>query len=260
MRSPCCLQHWTLLCVSLLNCLLSTACSVGLALAIALTIHGRGMHLVTGCNSSALPADARTAIVTNDCPFNTTRIYVSLQAPLPALPLFVSASSHLPFSSSLLPLFCPPSLCRCLSLSLPLPFSSPPRSLPVACAASPLRLGAVAHAPRGAPDPLLCRTQPWRSGSPPWCWLPRKLCCLAGALWRASSSGASGPVHAATAKSRYAHQSGRVACLCPTIAAFLLRFEGAAFCLQAVLQWGGDVKSEPVVASLGDRLAPLHRG
>ncbi|NXM73976.1 KCP3 protein, partial [Serilophus lunatus] len=67
--------HWTLLSVSLLNCLLSTACSVGLALAIALTVHGRGTHLVTGCNSSALPADARTAIATNDCPFNTTRIY-----------------------------------------------------------------------------------------------------------------------------------------------------------------------------------------
>ncbi|NWR63976.1 KCP3 protein, partial [Bucorvus abyssinicus] len=67
--------HWTLLSVSLLSCLLSTACSTGLALAIALTIHGRGRHLVTGCNSSALPADARAAIVTNDCPFNTTRIY-----------------------------------------------------------------------------------------------------------------------------------------------------------------------------------------
>ncbi|XP_025945847.1 keratinocyte-associated protein 3 [Apteryx rowi] len=67
--------HWTLLSVSLLNSLLSTACSVGLALAIALTIRSRGMRLVMGCNSSALPADARAAIVTNDCPFNTTRIY-----------------------------------------------------------------------------------------------------------------------------------------------------------------------------------------
>uniref|UniRef100_A0A672V0B8 Keratinocyte associated protein 3 n=1 Tax=Strigops habroptila TaxID=2489341 RepID=A0A672V0B8_STRHB len=71
----CCLQHWALLSVSLLNCLLSTACSVGLAVAIALTVHSRGMHLITGCNSSALPADARAAIATNDCPFNTTRIY-----------------------------------------------------------------------------------------------------------------------------------------------------------------------------------------
>ncbi|NXR18240.1 KCP3 protein, partial [Cinclus mexicanus] len=67
--------HWALLSVSLLNCLLSTACSVGLALAIALTVHSRGTHLVRGCNSSALPLDARAAIATNDCPFNTTRIY-----------------------------------------------------------------------------------------------------------------------------------------------------------------------------------------
>ncbi|XP_055666700.1 keratinocyte-associated protein 3 [Falco peregrinus] len=67
--------HWTLLSMSLLNCLLSTVCSAGLVLAIALTIHSRGMHLIRGCNSSALPADARAAIVTNDCPFNTTRIY-----------------------------------------------------------------------------------------------------------------------------------------------------------------------------------------
>lgn len=73
----CRLQHWTLLGVSLLNCLLSTACSVGLALAFALTVHSRGTHLVRGCNSSALPLDARAAIATNDCPFNTTRIYVS---------------------------------------------------------------------------------------------------------------------------------------------------------------------------------------
>uniref|UniRef100_A0A8C4J675 Keratinocyte associated protein 3 n=1 Tax=Dromaius novaehollandiae TaxID=8790 RepID=A0A8C4J675_DRONO len=67
--------HWTLLSVSLLNSLLSAACSVGLALAIALTVRSRGLRLVTGCNSPALPADARAAIVTNDCPFNTTRIY-----------------------------------------------------------------------------------------------------------------------------------------------------------------------------------------
>ncbi|KFR08093.1 Keratinocyte-associated protein 3, partial [Opisthocomus hoazin] len=70
--------HWTLLSVSLFNCLLSTACSVGLALAIALTVHSRGMHLLMGCNSSVLPADARAAIATNDCPFNTTRIYETL--------------------------------------------------------------------------------------------------------------------------------------------------------------------------------------
>ncbi|NWX12103.1 KCP3 protein, partial [Aegotheles bennettii] len=70
-----CPQHWALLSVSLLSCLLSAACSVGLALAIALTVHSRGTHLVRGCHSPALPADARAAIATNDCPFNTTRIY-----------------------------------------------------------------------------------------------------------------------------------------------------------------------------------------
>uniref|UniRef100_A0A8C0HI12 Keratinocyte associated protein 3 n=1 Tax=Chelonoidis abingdonii TaxID=106734 RepID=A0A8C0HI12_CHEAB len=69
--------HWALLCVSLLNCLLSAACSLGLALAISLTIASRGHRLIVGCNSSALPADARAAIATNDCPFDTTRIYVS---------------------------------------------------------------------------------------------------------------------------------------------------------------------------------------
>ncbi|NXY89025.1 KCP3 protein, partial [Alcedo cyanopectus] len=83
--------HWTLLSVSLLNLLLSTACSVGLVLAIALTIHGRGRHLVVGCNSSVLPADTRDAIVTNECPFNTTRIYdTALALWIPSLVLVVT--------------------------------------------------------------------------------------------------------------------------------------------------------------------------
>ncbi|XP_075772398.1 keratinocyte-associated protein 3 isoform X2 [Pelodiscus sinensis] len=69
------LLHWALLCVSLLNCLLSAACSLGLALAISLTVASRGHRLILGCNSSALPADARAAIATNDCPFDTTRLY-----------------------------------------------------------------------------------------------------------------------------------------------------------------------------------------
>ncbi|TFJ98089.1 valine--tRNA ligase [Platysternon megacephalum] len=68
-------DHWALLCVSLLNCLLSAACSLGLALAISLTIASRGHRLMVGCNSSALPADARAAIGATDCPFDTTRIY-----------------------------------------------------------------------------------------------------------------------------------------------------------------------------------------
>lgn len=107
----CRLQHWTLLGVSLLNCLLSTACSVGLALAFALTVHSRGTHLVRGCDSSALPLDAREAIATNDCPFNTTRIYVSRRT-APSLPAgsfcFLSSFHSLPPASlplSLSPFF-----------------------------------------------------------------------------------------------------------------------------------------------------------
>ncbi|XP_059583421.1 keratinocyte-associated protein 3 isoform X2 [Alligator mississippiensis] len=67
--------HWALLGVALLNGLLSAACSLGLALAVSLTVASRGTHLVAGCNSSDLPADARIAFATNDCPFDTTRIY-----------------------------------------------------------------------------------------------------------------------------------------------------------------------------------------
>ncbi|XP_030054443.1 keratinocyte-associated protein 3 [Microcaecilia unicolor] len=67
--------HWALLCVSLLNALLSAACFVGLLVAISLTIANGGKKLIAGCNSSALPADARSAIMSNDCPFDTTRIY-----------------------------------------------------------------------------------------------------------------------------------------------------------------------------------------
>lgn len=119
-RSSCRPQHWTLLSVSLLNCLLSTACSVGLALALALTVHSRGTHLVRGCNSSALPADARAAIATNDCPFNTTRIYVSL--PTPPISFFLSLLPLLfLFTLTLLP-------ASLLSPS-PRPFPCCPRSL-----------------------------------------------------------------------------------------------------------------------------------
>lgn len=118
----CCLQHWTLLSVSLLNCLLSTACSVGLALAVALTVHSRGTHLVKGCNSSALPMDARSAIATNDCPFNTTRIYVSLHTLSPPISLFLSLCPLI----FLFPLTLPPA-----SLLSPSPLSFPccPHSL-----------------------------------------------------------------------------------------------------------------------------------
>ncbi|KAM6432737.1 keratinocyte-associated protein 3 [Rhynochetos jubatus] len=67
--------HWALLAAAALNGLLAGGCSAGLALAIALTVRARGSPLLGGCNSSALPADPRAGIATNECPFNTTRIY-----------------------------------------------------------------------------------------------------------------------------------------------------------------------------------------
>ncbi|XP_061493707.1 keratinocyte-associated protein 3-like, partial [Rhineura floridana] len=65
---------WILVAITLANVLISGACCVGLALAISLTVVNGGRHLFIGCNSSALPADART-VITNECPFDTTHIY-----------------------------------------------------------------------------------------------------------------------------------------------------------------------------------------
>ncbi|XP_061441670.1 keratinocyte-associated protein 3-like, partial [Rhineura floridana] len=65
---------WILVVLALANVLISGACCMGLALAISPAVVNGGHHLFTGCNSSALPADART-VITNKCPFDTTRIY-----------------------------------------------------------------------------------------------------------------------------------------------------------------------------------------
>ncbi|XP_061469408.1 keratinocyte-associated protein 3-like, partial [Rhineura floridana] len=65
---------WILVFIALANVLISGACCVGLALAISLTVVNGGRHLFTSCNSSALPADVHT-VITNECPFDTTRIY-----------------------------------------------------------------------------------------------------------------------------------------------------------------------------------------
>lgn len=71
------LQHIGLLISSFLNALLSAACGVGLLLAISLTIANEGRGLMLGCNFTDLPINARSP-VNADCPFDTTRIYVSL--------------------------------------------------------------------------------------------------------------------------------------------------------------------------------------
>lgn len=65
------LQHIGLLISSFLNALLSAACG------ISLTIANEGRGLMLGCNFTDLPINARSPVKA-DCPFDTTRIYVSL--------------------------------------------------------------------------------------------------------------------------------------------------------------------------------------
>ncbi|KAJ8356587.1 hypothetical protein SKAU_G00193810 [Synaphobranchus kaupii] len=67
-------MHVSLLVLSFMNALLSTACCVGLLLAISLTIKGNGLSLMVGCNSTGLPISPHSSFKTN-CPFDTTRIY-----------------------------------------------------------------------------------------------------------------------------------------------------------------------------------------
>uniref|UniRef100_UPI00398F38DD keratinocyte-associated protein 3 n=1 Tax=Pristiophorus japonicus TaxID=55135 RepID=UPI00398F38DD len=67
--------HWGLMSISLLNALTSLACSVGIILAIVLTISQGGKNLIAGCNSTMVPAVSSKAAIMTDCPFDTTRIY-----------------------------------------------------------------------------------------------------------------------------------------------------------------------------------------
>lgn len=76
-----CLQHIGLLIASFLNALLSAACCTGLLLAISITVAHSGQGLMLGCNDTQVPINARSP-VSAQCPFDTTRIYVSLNVPL----------------------------------------------------------------------------------------------------------------------------------------------------------------------------------
>ncbi|XP_027706182.1 keratinocyte-associated protein 3 [Vombatus ursinus] len=63
--------HWALLAVSLLNLLLSAACSLGLLLAFSMTVANGGRRLLAQCYQSLSDPLAPT----DDCPFDPTRIY-----------------------------------------------------------------------------------------------------------------------------------------------------------------------------------------
>ncbi|KAK1333199.1 hypothetical protein QTO34_006737 [Cnephaeus nilssonii] len=70
--------HWALLAVALVNLLLSTACSLGLLLAVSLTVANGGRRLIADCHPGLLdpllPLDQGPGHA--DCPFDPTRIYV----------------------------------------------------------------------------------------------------------------------------------------------------------------------------------------
>ncbi|XP_033032108.1 keratinocyte-associated protein 3 isoform X2 [Trachypithecus francoisi] len=71
------LLHWALLVLALVNLLLSAACSLGLLLAVSLTVANGGRHLIADCHPGLLdplvPLDEGPGHT--DCPFDPTRIY-----------------------------------------------------------------------------------------------------------------------------------------------------------------------------------------
>nr|XP_028687670.1 keratinocyte-associated protein 3 isoform X1 [Macaca mulatta]XP_028687671.1 keratinocyte-associated protein 3 isoform X1 [Macaca mulatta] len=71
--------HWALLVLALVNLLLSAACSLGLLLAVSLTVANGGRRLIADCHPGLLdplvPLDEGPGHT--DCPFDPTRIYVS---------------------------------------------------------------------------------------------------------------------------------------------------------------------------------------
>ncbi|XP_057598600.1 keratinocyte-associated protein 3 isoform X1 [Hippopotamus amphibius kiboko] len=69
--------HWALLAVALVNLFLSAACSMGLLLAVSLTVANGGRRLIADCHPGLLdpllPLDQGSGHT--DCPFDPTRIY-----------------------------------------------------------------------------------------------------------------------------------------------------------------------------------------
>lgn len=63
--------HWALLALALVNLLLSAACSLGLLLAVSLTVANGGRRLMADCHP--VPPDEGPGHT--DCPFDPTRIY-----------------------------------------------------------------------------------------------------------------------------------------------------------------------------------------
>uniref|UniRef100_A0A8C5KG96 Keratinocyte associated protein 3 n=1 Tax=Jaculus jaculus TaxID=51337 RepID=A0A8C5KG96_JACJA len=85
--------HWALLALAVANLLLSAACSMGLLLAVSLTVANGGRRLIADCHPGLLdpsiPVDQ--GLGHTDCPFDPTRIYdTALALWIPSL--FMSAA------------------------------------------------------------------------------------------------------------------------------------------------------------------------
>ncbi|XP_024901474.1 keratinocyte-associated protein 3 isoform X3 [Pteropus alecto] len=146
--------HWALLVLAVANLLLSTACSLGLLLAVSLTVANGGRRLIADCHPGLLdpsiPLDQGPGH--SDCPFDPTRIYVSV------LSLFADHKALIcPFNHSNLP-------CLPCFLLVPPDLSS-----------SPFRI------------------QPWLFGSLLCSCLQQRLFYLVTAVWQHSPSVGLGP-------------------------------------------------------------------
>lgn len=73
------LQTWGLWALSLVSALLAAASAVGLLVSTVRAIINRGRSLLTHCRFPDVIGSY--SYVTNECPFDPTRIYVSLSAP-----------------------------------------------------------------------------------------------------------------------------------------------------------------------------------
>lgn len=67
------LQRWATLLLSIINVVLSTACTVGIAVSVIMTVANQGRTLLSTCTFTNL----QLIQISYECPFDPTRIYVS---------------------------------------------------------------------------------------------------------------------------------------------------------------------------------------
>lgn len=180
-----CLQQIGLLIASFLNALLSAACCTGLILAISVTVAHNGQGLMLGCNDTQVPINARSPVSVR-CPFDTTRIYVSLTS-------YISPSLKCSFSTFL------PQFALCLTIQAA---TFDAWNFIKASHVQPRNLTLFHTFLPRSHHFLSLRTPPWRCGSLVLYWQRLRLDCLSGASLLDWLSEGWPPVGTATSKSR----------------------------------------------------------